>query len=322
MIYLNENDIKKLDLNWHGNVDVIANATKCIKSRDMAQPVKPYLRYGDLKNRIIAMPAYVGGDIHKSGIKWIASFPDNIQKGMARAHSVIVLNEADTGLPVGILNSGSISAIRTASVSGLILREYISARKPASLKLGIVGFGPIGQYHLSMCREILGDIIEQVAIYDINGIRQEAVPEDMCERVKSVTSWEEAYTDADVFITCTVASERYIDNKPKAGSLHLNVSLRDYKSDVYPYFSGGIVVDDWEEVCRENTDIEHFNKSNGLQEKDVYVIQDILAEGVLNKMPSDQPVMFNPMGMAVFDIAMSNHYMQLAMASQSGVVLD
>lgn len=322
MIYLNEQDIKKLALDWNLNVEVIANATKCIKSRDMAQPVKPYLRYGDLKNRIIAMPAYIGGDICMSGIKWIASFPDNIQKGIARAHSVIILNEADTGMPVGILNSGSISAIRTASVSGLILREFVNSRRPAALKVGITGFGPIGQYHLDMCRQILGDSIESISIYDINGIRQEAVPEDLRDKVRAAACWEDAYTDADIFITCTVASERYIDKKPKAGSLHLNVSLRDYKPEVFPYFEKGIVVDDWEEICRENTDIEQFHNVNGLQEKDVYVIQDVVAQGIIDAIPAEQPVMFNPMGMAVFDIAMSNHYMKLAREAHSGVILD
>ncbi|UII23754.1 2,3-diaminopropionate biosynthesis protein SbnB [Fulvivirga ligni] len=322
MIYLNENDIKQQDLDWSRNVEVIANAITCIKSKDISQPVKPYLRYGNLKNRIIAMPAYIGGDIHMSGIKWIASFPDNIKKGLVRAHSVIVLNEADTGLPVGILNSGSISAIRTASVSGLVLKEYMKARKPRGLKIGITGFGPIGQYHLSMCREILGNTIDEVAIYDLKGISLDTIPENTRDKIRPVTSWEEAYEDADVFITCTVSSERYIDKKPKVGSLHLNVSLRDYKSDVYPHFVGGIVVDDWEEVCRENTDIEQFHKINGLQKADVYAIQDIIADGVFSRIPVDQPIMFNPMGMAVFDIAMSNHYMKLAMASSSGLALE
>ncbi|MGO4749882.1 hypothetical protein AB4212_14875, partial [Streptomyces sp. 2MCAF27] len=41
---------------------------------DVVQPLKPYLRRPErphLADRIIAMPAYVGGDVRLSGIKWI-----------------------------------------------------------------------------------------------------------------------------------------------------------------------------------------------------------------------------------------------------------
>ncbi|WP_103071991.1 2,3-diaminopropionate biosynthesis protein SbnB [Aquimarina sediminis] len=322
MIYLNDKDIKKLNIDWNRNIQVIDQATRCIESNDMAQPIKPYLRYGNSKNRIIAMPAFVGGDINMSGIKWIASFPNNIQKGIPRAHSVIILNEAETGMPIGIVNSGSISAIRTASVSGLMIKKFMEERKLKKIKLGIVGFGPIGQCHLDMCTELLGDAIENVMLYDLNEVNTELINNQIKEKITIVKDWDQAYADADIFITCTVSKDRYIDKKPKAGSLHLNVSLRDYKTDIFPWFSKSIIVDDWEEVCRENTDIEMFHKTNGLQKKDVTLIQDVLTKDYLSTLTEDQPVMFNPMGMAVFDIAMATHYFQLAKEENEGVLLD
>ena len=125
MRYLGDNNVQEIHLDWEQNIDAIASATQCIAAADIAQPLKPYLRYGDLQNRIIAMPAYVGGAINQSGIKWIASFPENIKKGIKRAHSVIILNDAKTGEPISVINSGSISAIRTASVSGLMLKKFM-----------------------------------------------------------------------------------------------------------------------------------------------------------------------------------------------------
>ncbi|RUT68616.1 2,3-diaminopropionate biosynthesis protein SbnB [Flavobacterium cupreum] len=321
MIYLGDKDVKHIRLNWEQNIDVIATATQCIKSKDIAQPVKPYLRYGDPKNRIIAMPAFIGGDINRSGIKWIASFPDNIKKDIPRAHGVIILNEAETGQPLCVINSGSISAIRTASVSGLIVRKFMELKRHHNLKIGIIGFGPIGQYHLNMCSEVLGENIGEVLLYDLNGIVPQNIPDAIKDKVRVVESWEKAYVNADIFITCTVSKEPYINLKPKLGSLHLNVSLRDYKTDVFPWFVKGMIVDDWQEVCRENTDVENFNKVNGLQENDVRLIQDVLND-FLFTLDKDQPIMFNPMGMAVFDIAIANHYMGLATRDNVGVVLD
>ena len=322
MRYLNDETVKNLNLNWDNNIRVIADAVECIGQRDMAQPVKPYLRYGDPRNRIIAMPAFIGGSINMSGIKWIASFPDNIHKGLARAHSVTILNEASTGMPVGIVNSGSLSAIRTASVSGFIMKQYIEHRKPTRVKVGLIGFGPIGQNHLNMCCAVLGDTIEEVCIYDLLPVKEYLIPDEIREKTTIAENWEQAYANADIFITCTVSKERYIDKKPKAGSLHLNVSLRDYKPEVFPWFKNGIIVDNWEEICRENTDIELFNKTNGLQKADVKEIQDMLQDDCLSFTDKDQPIMFNPMGMAVFDIAMADRFLKLANETDAGVLLD
>lgn len=321
MRYLGDNNIQEIRLNWEQNIEAIASATQCIAAEDIAQPLKPYLRYGDLQNRIIAMPAYVGGDINRSGIKWIASFPGNIKRGINRAHSVIILNDAKTGKPVSVINSGSISAIRTASVSGLMLKKFMELKRHQSVKVGIVGFGPIGQYHLRMCTELLGDKLEEVLLFDLKSISEEVIPSSVAEKVTVVESWEDAYRDADVFITCTVSKTPYIDLRPKHGSLHLNVSLRDYKTTVFPWFEKGMIVDDWNEVCREKTDVEMFHLENGLTANDVKLIQDVLNDH-LHTLDENQPVMFNPMGMAVFDMAIAGRYLGFAEESNIGVLLE
>ena len=136
-----------------------------------------------------------------------------------------------------------------------------------------------------------------------------------------MNSWEEAYTNADNFITCTVSKEPYIDKKPKDSSLHLNVSLRDYKTDVFPWFEKSMVVDDWNEVCRENTDVEMFHKVNHLEENQVSYMQDVL-NGFFETLDDKQPIMFNPMGMAVFNMAIAGHYLNLAKETEEGVLLE
>src|SRR5580658_4185064 len=113
MKLLDESGIRAIGTDWNKTVDIIQEAVRCLEVNDFSQPVKPYLRYRNRKNRIIAMPAFVGGRINKAGIKWIASFPDNIHKGFPRAHSVVILNDADTGEPVCIICTPLLSIIRT-----------------------------------------------------------------------------------------------------------------------------------------------------------------------------------------------------------------
>ena len=95
---------------------------------------------------------------------------------------------------------------------------------------------------------------------------------------------------------------------PKSGALLLNVSLRDYQSSIYDSVKDGIVVDDWDEVCRENTDIQLFHDVNGLQQENTTTMADVILDRALEGIPQSQPVMFNPMGMAIFDMAIAAYY--------------
>ncbi len=312
MYYLNQENIENIGIDWHETTNIIDQAVNLLAKNDYAQPIKPYLRYKDLSNRIIAMPAYIGGDFNKAGIKWIASFPDNINKGIPRAHCLVILNESDTGKPTAIINTPLISIIRTASVSGLVIKYFREVRSKKNLNIGIIGWGPIGQYHYKMCCDILRDNISNIKIYDNKSILETDIEFNEDNRISIVKSWEEAFWDADIFITCTTSKQAYINKPPKDGSLHLNVSLRDYHIDTYDYFKNAIIVDDWNEVCRENTDIELMHQNKGLIEGQTKTIVDIVVNNCLSNYQSNYAIFFNPMGMAVFDIAISSYFLNMA----------
>jgi len=308
MIYLDEKNLELIGINWNNTIKVIEEVVKCLDKKDFSQPIKPYLRYKDLKNRIIAMPAYIGGNFHVAGIKWIASFPDNIKKGIPRASSIVILNNANTGEPIAVINTALLSIIRTVSVSGLIIKHYDKVRNLQSFNLGIIGFGPIGQYHLNMFIDLFGDRVEKIFLYDVKSINKNIINCKYKDKITITNNWEDAYLDSDVVITCTVSKNRYIDKKPKSGSLQLNISLRDYKTDILKYLKNAIIVDNWDEVCRENTDIEIMHKEKGLKKEDVKDIIDVVCRDFLKTIEKNKVVMFNPMGMGVFDIAIGQYY--------------
>jgi ornithine cyclodeaminase len=267
------------------------------------------------------MPAFVGGEIDLAGIKWIASFPGNIDNNIPRAHSVVILNHADTGKPICIINTALLSIIRTSSVTGLMIKYFLKARPMDTINVGIMGWGPIGQHHFKMVTELLKDKINTIFLYDLREINLDTLESPHKDRIVITPSWREAYRDTDMFITCTVSKAPYVDEKPKAGSLQLNVSLRDYKVDICEY-TKAIIVDDWEEVCREKTDIEMMHLEKGLQEEDAKSIADVVCNNCMADFPKDEAVMFNPMGMAIFDIATAKHYLEKAQAMGIGQNLE
>lgn len=323
MKYLNENDLHRMGIPWQELLNVVEECTLLLADKDYAQPVKPYLRYHDLRNRIIAMPAFVGGNIQSAGIKWIASFPGNLIKQLPRAHAVVVLNDATTGQPLAFINTALLSGIRTAAVTGFAIRQYLRGDLHPQQRLcfGIIGFGPIGQLHLRMLLEHFGDAISDIFLYDLRGISPADIApyQGFFAQVHIAGGWEEVFSNADIFITCTVSANRYINRMPEKGKLYLNVSLRDFE----PAFLQAVdvmVVDDWEEVCRENTDIEVAMKQGYVSEAGVLSIAQITGDSRFSRQ-SEHSVMFNPMGMAIFDIAVARFYYERSHKEAIGISL-
>ncbi|MCQ6562311.1 2,3-diaminopropionate biosynthesis protein SbnB [Paenibacillus mendelii] len=321
MIYLNDGHIRDIGMNWRHLTGIIEDVVRTSDRGECVHPLKTYLRFHDPANRIIAMPAFVGGSTELAGIKWIAGFPGNGRYGLPRAHNTIILNDTVTGRPEAFIHSGLLNGLRAAAVSGVMLHAYMEARRSADLRLGIIGWGPIGRLHLDMCADLFGSRLKQVILYDLKGIERSTVPEHLRAITAIAEDWRELYRNSNVTATCTVSAERYIDEVPPAGALLLNVSLRDYKPESVARIKS-VIVDDWQEVCRENTDIQQLHHQFGLHESDVRTLADVVCREGLAEIAEEAPVFFNPMGLGVFDIAIAGYYLRQAGQLGHGVLLE
>lgn len=133
ILYLSKSDIAQLggdssDL----YVTAVSRALELHAKGDFVQPLKPYLRVneanGHIADRIIAMPAYVGGEAPVSGLKWIGSKHDNPSKrGLERASGLIILNDPVSNYPIAVMETSLISAMRTAAVT-VIGARYLAKK--------------------------------------------------------------------------------------------------------------------------------------------------------------------------------------------------
>lgn len=71
------------------------------------------------------------------------------------------------------------------------------------------------------------------------------------------------------------------------------------------------MVDDWSEVCWENIDIEVMYFKYGFKKEDIKLIVEVVVEEVIVNFLVENVIMFNFMGMVIFDMFIVNNYYKL-----------
>jgi len=72
----------------------------------------------------------------------------------------------------------------------------------------------------------------------------------------------------------------------------------------------------------KKTDIETLHREKGLQKDKTQSIVDVVCNNSFQNISSRDTIMFNPMGMAVFDIAMGVYYLRKAQEKNIGLCLE
>lgn len=96
--------------------------------------------------RLMAMPAYLGGNFGTSGVKWYGSNIANREIGLPRSILMFILTDTETGAPLALMSANLLSAYRTGAIPGVGARHL--ARKDSRVA-GILGPGVMGKTSLS-----------------------------------------------------------------------------------------------------------------------------------------------------------------------------
>ncbi len=289
-------------------------------------PHSIFLRFpGDQTNRIIGLPAFLDGAQPVAGMKWIASFPGNLDLGLSRASAVMILNSCATGRPVAIVEASIISARRTAASAALAARE-LTAGQPAIEEVGLVGTGLI---NLETARFLAASqpSVERFVVFDLDRARAERFATVLSETGSGLET-EVAPSLPSVLERCrlvafaTTAAEPHVSDLSAcpAGSTLLHTSLRDLAAGVV--LRADNVVDDVDHVCREGTSIELAARRSSSRDFIRCTLGEVLAGEAPPKPNPATPTIFSPFGLGILDLAVARLALVRAAAENLGTILE
>ena len=212
-------------------IAVMREALIALAAGKVHQPLRTIIRPPDAKGVMGLMPSYMSGDDMSGGIsdhqaafglKAICVFPGNPAKGKDSHQGAVLLFSAETGELLAMMNASAITAIRTASVSGVA--TDLLARVDAC-NLAMIGSGVQARSHLvamSHVRFIKRCRIASRHLEHAQKLSVEMRP-DFSFALEPVETVEEALEGADLIVSATSAVEPIVRREWISAGAHLNV---------------------------------------------------------------------------------------------------
>jgi len=227
MIYLTEKDILKA-VSIDEMLDAIEASMYIYERKEFCMPQRLHVDHKG--NTLLLMPCFTKDSF---GTKLVTLFPRNPENNIPVLNGIMVLNDAQTGVPLALLNGPALTAIRTAAVGAVSIR-HLAAEDTQSV--GIVGAGVQGfhQTWLACSARNLMDIF----IFDLYPEKSLALMEKLSKVVPHVklhqaTSVEELLEESQVVITATTSLEPVLPDKEELLAGKHFVGIGSYTNSRY-----------------------------------------------------------------------------------------
>ncbi len=291
-------------------VDLMDQTLRTLTRGGAVLPLRTMLRLPDGRGVFGSMPAYLNPP-DAIGLKALTVIPGNEGTKYDSHQGVVLLFEATHGALTAILDASSITAIRTAAVSGVATRALAN---PDAGDLAILGSGVQAVTHLDAMAAVRP--LRRVRVYSRSAANVARFIKDTAGRhgvtAEAVDSVEAALHGADLICTVTSARQPIVERRWVADGAHLNVvgaslpGAREIDSDTVAV--ARLYADRRESLLNESGDFL-TPKSEGRfgDEHLLGEVGEVLEGKAPGRLRRSDITMFKSLGLAIEDLA-SAHY--------------
>jgi ornithine cyclodeaminase/alanine dehydrogenase len=197
LLYLSRQEVAELLPPVLDQIDLVERTYVAMAAGRVELPPKPGVRPRP-DAFIHAMPAYLADD-DVVALKWVGGYPSNKDRGLPYISGLIVVNDAETGLPLCVMDAAEITAARTAAASGACIRRFAPQ---GWSRVGIVGCGEQGRYHSRVVVALNPNAV--IGAYDVHPGRVH----DLAGTIEPAAGARQALENAEVIVTTLPIVER------------------------------------------------------------------------------------------------------------------
>lgn len=201
VLYLSEQDCKDTNTTVQEIIDATEKSMIAYSKKKVEMPAKIGI-HPKPNSLMHAMPAYLP-DQYACGIKWGSNFPTNKTEypECIPTNCQIIYNDAETGLPLAIMDATWITEIRTPATALTGIKHLAN---PNAKTFGMFGCGIQGRSNVKMIESTLKEL-ETIFIYDMYEAAMDRLIEECQPLVKAkivkAKSIEEIARNAEVMVS-------------------------------------------------------------------------------------------------------------------------
>lgn len=317
MILLGEQEIQEA-VSAEEMLDQIEGVIRFYETKDFIMPDRMQLGYGD--DTLLLMPCFTKEAV---GTKLITVFPGNAAKNLPVVDAVMIINDAQTGAPLALLNGRVLTALRTGAVGGVGVR-HLSPQEPHAL--GLVGTGVQG-FQQARFASTAGEIT-RINVFDIQSKKLPSFVSALSEAlpgidIRQAASIEDLLASSQTIITATTSKqpvlpdrEDLIRGKHFIGIGSYTPDMREFPEALFRLLDRLFI--DTDHAIDESGDLVVPLQNGWIRRNQVQTLGGFLEEGGDKAGIREQTTLFKSVGMALFDLGASQLIYQKAIEKNLG----
>ncbi len=302
ILYLSQADVAAAGPAMADIIEALQTAFEEKGNGRTEMPPKPGVHPGGGDNFIHAMPAYIPA-LKSAGVKWVAGYPGNQQRGLPYITGLLIFNDVETGLPLSVMDCVWITAMRTGAATALSAR-YLA--RPDSSVVGVLGCGVQGRTNLEALNVLFP--LKKVKAFDANEAAAAAYAEEISGRfgleAEAVNTPKDAVAGCDIVVTAgPIQKIPHATIRPGWAAPGTFASLVDFDSYWHPE-----AMAESAKFCTDDTaQLLHYRELGFFQEiPPIYADLGELATGKKTGRETEEEVILAAnLGLAIDDMAVA-----------------